>query len=66
VETEFLVETLGFCLISLVKIENLPFLVRLVIVTLDTNYLSFLVLAVFNVKNFVVSPVNELTLVIFE
>jgi hypothetical protein len=54
VETEVIIHSLGLCLGSLVKIENLPFLVLLSSVVSNTNGISFFVLAVSNIKNLVV------------
>jgi len=68
-ETEFLIQSLGRNLIiniSFIKIDNLPLLVLTIGVLLDTNRLTFQVFAVGDIKYQVVSPVDDLTLLVLE
>jgi hypothetical protein len=63
VETEFLVETLGSNLVSLVKIDDLPSLVGIVtlvvISTIDNNSLAFFVLSISDFKDLVIGWINK-------
>jgi hypothetical protein len=66
VETKFFVESLSLNLSSLVKIDNLPLLVSSIVVTPNSNSLSFLVLCSSNIKDLIVGPVDELIFVELE
>jgi hypothetical protein len=65
-ETEFFVKTLSLNCLCLVKIDNSPFLVVLTGVFGNSNWVSFFILGVGNIKNLVVGPIDELTLLEFE
>jgi hypothetical protein len=65
-ESEVFVKTLGLRTLCLVKINNLPLLVGTSIVTTNTNWVSFFILSVFNFKDLVVAPVDELAVLILE
>jgi hypothetical protein len=70
VETEFLVETLGSYLVSLVKIDDLPSLVGIVtlvvISTIDNNSLAFFVLSISDFKDLVIGWINKVLSLEFE
>jgi hypothetical protein len=66
VESEFFIQSLGFSLSSLVKIKNLPHLIVLTRVVFKIYIFTFFVFAVSYTKNFVISPVDELTLLVLE
>jgi hypothetical protein len=65
-ETKFFVQSLSLNLSSLVKIDNLPLLVSSIVVTPNSNSLSFLVLCSSNIKDLIVGPVDELIFVELE
>jgi hypothetical protein len=65
-ETKFFVQSLSLNLSSLVKIDNLPLLVSSIVVTPNSNCLSFLVLCSLDIKDLVVGPVDELVFVELE
>jgi hypothetical protein len=65
-ESEFLIESLGFNLSSFIKVKYLPLLSSSTVVTPDADLLAFYVLASSYIKNLVVSPVDELVLLILE
>jgi hypothetical protein len=65
-ESEVFVKTLGLRTLCLVKINNLPLLVGTSIVTTNTNWVSFFILSVFDFKDLVVTPVDELAVLILE
>jgi len=65
-ESEFFVHTLSLDCSCLVKIKNSPFLVVLTSVSSNSNCLTFFILGLGDIKNLVVGPVDELTLLIFE
>jgi len=60
-ETEFLVESFGSNLVSLVKVNDLPSLVDCITVSIsNTNFLAFFIFRSCNIKNLVVCRINEL------
>jgi hypothetical protein len=63
VESEFLVETLGSNLVSLIKIDDLPSLIGIVVLVVvllfNTNSLTFLILSISDFDNSVVSWIDE-------
>jgi len=62
VETEFFIESFSFTLSSLVKIDDIPFLVNLTCVLSDNNLSSFLILGTIDIKNLLIlSDVDELS-----
>jgi len=66
VESEFLVESLGLNLSSFINVEDSPFLMSTLIVRPNSNWVSFLILCTFDIKDFAALPVNELLVLIFE
>ena len=65
-KSKLLVETLSLDLVSLVKIDDLPFLMSSLVVAPNSNWCSFLILSSLDIENLVVAPVDELILFIFE
>jgi len=65
-ESEFLVETLSSNLFSLVNIDDLPLLVSSLLVSINDNSLSFIILSAINSKYLVVGWIDELVALIFE
>jgi hypothetical protein len=66
VESEFFIKSLGLNLVSLVKIKNVPLLVSTAVVVVHTNSLTFNIFRSSNIKDLVVSPIDELVLLILE
>jgi hypothetical protein len=66
VETKFFIESLSLSLWSLIGIENSPSLVSSIVVAPDTYCLTFNVFTSLNIKNLIVSNVNELLSSILE
>jgi hypothetical protein len=60
VETEFLIESLGFSLSCFVNVKNLPLLMFSTIFTENSNSLSFYILSSCNIKNLSRLPIDEL------
>jgi hypothetical protein len=66
-ESKFFIQSLGFKLISLVKIKDLPLLTGASVVSEDSNALSFNIFVSSSyTKDLIVSPVDELVLFILE
>jgi hypothetical protein len=65
-ETEVLVDSLSLWSLGFVKINNIPLLSSGSIVFENTNCVAFFILSVFNIKDSLILPVNELTILIFE
>jgi hypothetical protein len=65
-ETKVFRDSFSLWTLSFVKIDNIPLLVLSSVVTPNSNWMSFLVFALFNVKNLVVVPVHELVVLILE
>jgi hypothetical protein len=59
VESEFLIQSLSLSLCSLVKIDNLPFLVTAISLSINNNLSSFLIFRLFNIKALSVLNVAE-------
>jgi hypothetical protein len=66
VETELLVEALSSIFTSLVNIEYLPFLLLSSVSSCNLNCRSFSISSSSYIKNLVISPVNEFTVLILE
>jgi hypothetical protein len=66
VESEFFVESLGSELLSLVNIDDLPFLISSLLISVNNNCLSFIILGSCNRECLVVGWVDELVTLIFE
>jgi hypothetical protein len=65
-ESEVLIESLGLDWSSFVKIDNSPFLMLSIIVTPDSNGLTFFILGTSNIKYFTILPIDELVVLILE
>jgi hypothetical protein len=65
-ESEVLVKSLGLDWTSFVKIDNSPSLMSSVVVTKDTNCLSFSILSTCDIKYFTTLPIDELAVLILE
>jgi hypothetical protein len=65
-EAKFFIESLCLYLVSLVNIKNCPLLVSSIVISENTNLGSFLVLASNNFKNLVVTPIDELIVLVLE
>jgi hypothetical protein len=65
-ESEVLVKSLGLDWTSFVKIDNSPSLMSSVVVSKDTNCLSFSVLGTSDIKYFTALPIDELAVLILE
>jgi hypothetical protein len=65
-ETEVFVESLGLDWTSFVKVDDSPSLMSSVIVTIDTNCLSFSILGTCDIKYFTVLPIDELAVLVLE
>jgi hypothetical protein len=65
-ESKLLVESLGFSLGGFIKINNSPFLVSSILVSIDDDSLSFLVFGSIDREGFVICPVDELCFFKFE
>jgi hypothetical protein len=66
VETEFLMKSLLLYLVSLVNIDNIPFLVWFSMVAPGNNSLTFNIFSSSDIKNLSVTPVDELVISILE
>jgi hypothetical protein len=66
VEAKVFADSLNLRTLGFVKIDNIPLLSCTVIVTPNTNCLSFLVFASLDVKDLVALPVDELVVLISE
>jgi hypothetical protein len=65
-ESEVFVKSLGLDWTSFVKIDNSPSLMSTVIVSKDTNCLSFSILGTCDIKYFTTLPIDELAVLILE
>jgi hypothetical protein len=65
-EAPSFVKSLGLWALSLVKIEDSPFLVSTSVVSIYTNFRSLFILSTIDIKNLAVLPVDELFLLILE
>jgi hypothetical protein len=65
-ETEVLVQSLGLWSLCFIKIDNIPLLSSGSIVGPNLNWGTFTVIATFDIKNFLVLPVDELVVLILE
>jgi hypothetical protein len=65
-EAPSFVKSLGLWALSLVKIEDSPFLVSSSVVSIYTNSRSLFILSTSDIKNFAVLPVDELFFLILE
>jgi len=65
-EAKGFVKTLGLDSISLVKVDNLPFLCLRSVVAPNLHWVSFLVFTSSNIKDLAVGPVDELAILILE
>jgi hypothetical protein len=65
-EAKFFIQSLSLNLASFIKIKNLPFLGLGTIVTPNLNWVSFFISSSSYIKGFVVSPVDELVVLILE
>jgi hypothetical protein len=65
-EAELLIESTSLILSSLIKIDNLPLLVSSSVVAPNTNWVTFLILGTLDIKDLVVSPVDELVVLVLE
>lgn len=59
-ESELLVDALGWLFAGLIKINNSPLLVESLVWRVDNNVLAFLILAAINIESFLVYYVGEL------
>jgi hypothetical protein len=66
VETELFVISLSISLTSLVNVNDSPLLMVAIIVAPDSNCLSFIILGSLNIENLLVSPVDELLILVLE
>jgi hypothetical protein len=66
VESEFFIQSFCLNFISIFDIDNLPLLIGFTSIDSELNRLHFFVNAVFNFKNFVSMPVDELAILIPE
>jgi len=60
VETEFLIESLGFSLRTFIKIQDIPFLIDTLAIVIDSNWLSLLILRCCVKDSIVILEVNKL------
>jgi hypothetical protein len=65
-EAPSFVKSLGLWALSLVKIEDSPFLVSTSVVSIYTNFRSLFILSTIDIKNLAVLPVDELFILILE
>jgi len=65
-ESEIFINSAILGLTSLVNIQHSPFLMVALVVSIDTNWLAFLVLLAFDFKDLWVLPVDELLVLILE
>jgi len=65
-ESKVFVQSFGSIFFSLIEIKYLPFLMLSIVVAPNTYCLSFLVFSTFDVKNFLIGPIDELTVFILE
>jgi len=65
-KTKVLAESFCSNFISFVKIDNLPLLVLSSVIVPNSNGSTFFILSSFNIKDLVVLPVDELTVLILE
>jgi hypothetical protein len=65
-ESKFLVKSFGLNFISFIKIDYLPLLVFTSVVTVNPNWVSFLILCTSDIKDLVIGPVDELVILILE
>jgi len=67
VETELFIESLSFNLSSIVEIDDLPFLVKSIVVSSNGNWSSFFILVSFNIDDLsILSNIDELSCSVLE
>jgi hypothetical protein len=65
-ESEVLVKSLRLNSVSFVEVDNSPSLMRSVIVSKDTNCLSFSILGTCDIKYFTALPIDELAVLVLK
>jgi hypothetical protein len=65
-ESEVFIESLSWILFHFINIGNSPLLVFTIVVSENSDCIAFLILAACDIKNLIVVPVDELTVLKLE